>query len=84
MVGVDLAGGQPEIELECFIWPVTAWCACHYQWKFPVHLHQELDLLFCHIMFIASLRSATNVAKVNRMQMLFVRCITFALLDVFM
>lgn len=29
MVGVDLAGGQPEIELECCIWSVTALCSCH-------------------------------------------------------
>lgn len=33
MVGVDLADGLPEIELECCIWSVTASPACHYQCK---------------------------------------------------
>lgn len=41
MVGVDLAGGQPIIKLECCIWSVTAPCARHYQWKLSVQPHQE-------------------------------------------
>lgn len=69
MVGVDLAEGLPEIELECCIWSVTVPCAHHYQCKSSVHPHEGFE--------ITSLLANTDVDKVNWMCMPYVGYLPF-------
>lgn len=60
-MGVDLAGGQPEIELKCCIWSVTASCVianasrsvilvnCVYRISLELYECKKLNECTCHM-----------------------------------